>query len=110
MVYPYRANPGPSKLNWGIAGRRRAQRGGRVGPPPVHGQPSIKYILLKAAAGVLSKQMGRAKNGVRKRKQKVTKPWVDMGKESGAIQRGSGHLPTKRKKLNKLPIVYQYYQ
>jgi hypothetical protein len=54
--------------------------------------------------------MRRAKNGVRKRKQKVTKPWVDMGKESGAIQRGSGHLPTKRKKLNKLPIVYQYYQ
>ena len=21
MVYPYRANPGPSKLNWGIAGQ-----------------------------------------------------------------------------------------
>ena len=108
MVYGYnrRINPGinPS-ANRHYAGRiRKRQRGGTAAM--VNG-PSIKDILINVAAGVLNKQKKRINNIAKKRRQNVTKPWVDLGKESGAIkQKGSG----LRKPRNHIPVVYQYHQ
>ncbi|CAB3987887.1 Hypothetical predicted protein [Paramuricea clavata] len=118
----YPRQTGPSSLNWGIAGK--PQRGGSKTPGNLANfrnlvatqrggsatsQLSIKDILLNAAAGVLNKQVKRVKKGVQKRKKKVKQAWLEMGEESGAIQQGSG-LPTRKKRLNRIPIVYQYYQ
>ena len=89
--------------------RRRRQMGGTV---TCKDNLSFKDFLINAAAGVLNKQKKRINKGVKKRRRNVTKPWVDMGKESGAIkQKGSGvGYATTHKPKNHIPVVYQYHQ
>ena len=109
MGYDPRINPGTNpNAGKGWRQRRRIQSGGNTYTP-------IRDILINAASGVLNKQKRRLKSGVKKRKRNVTKPWVKMGRESGAIkQKGSGiGYATKGKKRqprNSIPVIYQYHQ
>jgi hypothetical protein len=68
---------------------KKRYRRRQIGGTATH-TPSMKDYLINVAAGVLNKQKKRIANSAKRRKQKVTKPWVEMGKESGAIKQKGG--------------------
>lgn len=47
---------------------------------------------------------------MKKRKNNVKKPWVDMAKERGAVNQKGGIVKGSRKLRNTIPIIYQYHQ
>ena len=114
MVYNRTINPGinPNYNNKGVlrSSRMRNKRRKQTGGTAYGGNVSIKDMLINAAAGVLNKQKKRIATGAKKRKQKVTKPWVEMGEESGAIKQKGGLAIGRRRPRNTMPVIYQYHQ